>query len=180
MIERDPNRLTGLTEVELERSARRRARRSGQRFFVQKLLQYWWIVLLTMVALVLVATSMWSNEPEKVVRYGALVILAGAATNYWISSSARSELDEAIALNRDLNSRNVAAHEARLVLKQADRDAFVVTTAPPPDFGPLIKDLEHLKDPFVVLEIGLVLFGTAMSVFGDWMTNLLHCGAIQF
>ena len=175
-MEHDPNRLTGSTEAELQKGANSRAAKATRQYFFTKLREFWWIAAFMLLAVFLVARAVWVNDPDSVVRFGSLVILAGAATNYWMSSAARAELDAAITKGRELSFRSVAAHEARLVLKQASPSTFVTTMAPPSDFGPLLEQLERQKRPFVFLEIGLVLIGTATTVFGDWFTMLIHNG----
>lgn len=176
---RDPNRLTGLTEAELDLKAKLRRKKDTHEFIKSELLgNLLWSVLTIVIILVIVA-GFFNNWPNVVARFGGLLVATSVYSTFVVSAKLRADREQQIVEILIRETAGNAEVEANKAIRRAFPDAYVTRLAGGSVAVPLNNALASLERPFALLELFLGLIGTLLWAFGDWVVSYLYCGSVQ-
>ena len=138
----------------------------------------------TVAVLSLAAAAIIAGWADLFSRLGALVVASGVFIEFSVTRRYRAELQEDLygRLYSDLDDRfsEVIDKTSRSQFAEYPAESSSLLFDNPPGAPEDLVKLESSKSrPFVMLEFGLVILGTTMWAFGDWIVNLLHCGTFE-
>lgn len=182
-MEKDPNHVTGLSELELERQDLERERTYRRQFTIRTLTaspKIMAVILFTVAAIFLGPLFI----PFKILHpyfpaLGGVLVSWGVCFNFQITSRIRADREQQTITMLVREATGIAGTEANKAIKLACPNAFVTRIAGSEVVQTWSMQMVRLERPLAQIEFWLMFVGTLVWAFGDVALSYFHCGSVQ-